>query len=286
MLKRHWLIYTLVICLLFLASCAGKKDNNKQTITQTANSSKMEPKSSIPTLFIHGYGGGNSSFGGMLKRMEAADFTKKELVLTVDVEGQVTATGQLTGSENNPSVQILFEENKNNEWNQAEWIKNCLIYLRDTYKIDQVNLVGHSMGGVSALRYMTTFGGDASLPKVQKFVGIAVPFNNFVELSEGETMDELISNGPSVQSERFADFVNGINLVARDMKVLILAGDVEDGSLSDEAVPVADALSVVSLFKSNGNDVQYKVFYGKNAQHSQLHENTEVDQAVAAFLWQ
>lgn len=153
------------------------------------------------------------------------------------------------------------------------------------YGVTEVNLVGHSMGGASSLRYLTTFGDDTSLPKINKFIGIAAPFNNFVELSNGETIDDVINNGPTVQSERYVDYVNGIEKVSKDIKVMIIAGDVEDGSLSDEAVPVADALSAVSLFKTHGNEVQEKIFYGKSAQHSQLHENKEVDQLVADFLW-
>ncbi|OJG87733.1 hypothetical protein RV15_GL001866 [Enterococcus silesiacus] len=270
-----------------MAGCTSKKaaQHENQPTTNNTATSEIAQKSSIPTLFIHGYSGGNNSFGRMIKRMEKNDLTKKELVLTVSVDGAVKAKGKLTDKANNPSIQVLFEDNKNNEWNQAEWIKNCLTYIRDNYGVTQVNLVGHSMGGASSLRYLTTFGDDPNLPKINKFVGIAAPFNNFVELSDGETLDDVINNGPVIQSERYADYVNGIEKVSKDMEIMIIAGDVEDGSLSDEAVPVADALSVVSLFKIHGNDVQEKIFYGKSAQHSQLHENTEVDQLVADFLW-
>ncbi|OJG75086.1 hypothetical protein RV12_GL001691 [Enterococcus quebecensis] len=268
-----------------MVGCSGKNTAENKQASKTSSSSEAVQKSAIPTLFIHGYSGGNNSFGRMIKRMEGDGLTKKELVLTVSAEGEVEAKGKLTGKENNPSIQVLFKDNKSNEWNQAEWIKNCLLYIRDTYGIKEVNLVGHSMGGASSLRYLTTFGEDQSLPKINRFVGIASPFNNFVELSNGETIDGVIDNGPAVQSERYADYVNGIEKVSKDMKALIIAGDVEDGSLSDEAVPVADALSVVSLFKTHGNEVQEKIFYGKSAQHSQLHENTEVDQLVANFLW-
>ncbi|EOH99955.1 hypothetical protein UAW_00355 [Enterococcus haemoperoxidus ATCC BAA-382] len=284
--KKYYLL--IMVCLLLIfAGCTSKKSsqNENKQINKNSEATETTQKSSIPTLFIHGYSGGNNSFGRMIKRMEKNDLTKKELVLTVSVDGKVQAKGKLTGKENNPSIQVLFEDNKNNEWNQAEWIKNCLIYIRDNYDVTQVNLVGHSMGGASSLRYLTTFGNDTNLPKINKFVGIAAPFNNFVELSNGETIDDVINKGPIVQSERYTDYVNGIENVSKDMKVMIVAGDVEDGSSSDEAVPVADALSVVSLFKTRGNVVQEKIFYGKSAQHSQLHENTEVDQLVANFLW-
>ncbi|MEI5989418.1 alpha/beta fold hydrolase [Enterococcus crotali] len=287
MRKTKWYLLIAVFFLLVFTSCTDKKVSNDEEQQATKNSKISETiqKSSIPTLFVHGYGGGNNSFGRMIKRMEGSNQTKKELVLTVSPDGEIQAKGKLTGNKTNPSIQVLFTDNKNNEWNQAEWIKNCLTYIRDKYGITAVNLVGHSMGGASSLRYLTTFADDTSLPKIQKFVGIAAPFNNFVELSDGETLDDVINNGPAIQSERYADYVSGIEKVSKDMSVLIVAGDVEDGSLSDEAVPVADAVSVAALFKEHGNEVQEKIFYGKSAQHSQLHENKEVDQLVADFLW-
>jgi uncharacterized alpha/beta hydrolase family protein len=280
--KKQLYLLLLAGVLIVMAGCAGKKTVNK-TQQSTADTSQIATKTAVPTLFIHGYGGGNRSFGGMLKRLNQK--TQKELVLTVSPTGTVQSAGQLSGKADNPSVQVLFEDNKNNEWNQAEWLKNCLRYLGETYSIKEVNLVGHSMGGVSALRYLTTYGADTSLPAVNQFIGIAAPFNNFVELSQGETMEELLANGPSVQSERYADLASGIANVSPEMQVLLIAGDLQDGSLSDGTVPESDALSTVALLKNHGNPVTEKVFYGKQAQHSQLHENPEVDQAVADFLW-
>ena len=62
------------------------------------------------------------------------------MVLTVGTDGQIQATGDLSGKADNPMVQVLFEDNKNNEWNQAEWIKTCLLYLKENYGIDKVNI--------------------------------------------------------------------------------------------------------------------------------------------------
>lgn len=281
-------IYVLIILFVFLiAGCSHKKAavNKNQQVTEASTSNIEEQKSATPTLFIHGYAGGNASFGNMIQRLETQNLTKKDLVLTVNEQGDIQAAGSLSNTKNNPSVQILFEDNKSHEWNQAEWIKKCLQFIHDTYAVTEVNLVGHSMGGASSLRFLTTFGNEPNLPKVNKFVAIAAPFNNFIELPPEETLDTVIANGPTIQSERYADYVAGMEQVANEMKVLLIAGDVGDGSLSDGTVPVTDALSVMSLFKSHGNQVKEKVFYGTSAQHSQLHENAEVDQLVGDFLW-
>ena len=284
-------IFGLVVLLLVtsLTACSIKKQSKSEEATKqntiASSSSVVNEKTIIPTLFIHGYGGTKNSLGGMIRRFESQNLAKNGLVLTVSDTGEVSSNGQLTKTETNPMIQVIFSDNKSHEWNQAEWIKNCLTYLSENEHVTKVNLVTHSMGGVSSLRYLITYGADQNLPIIEKFVAIGSPFNNFVELTEGETIDSVISSGPVNQSERYTDFSNGIGLVAKDMSVLIIAGDIEDESVSDGVVPAADAMSVVALLRSNGNSVDEKIIYGKNAQHSKLHENREVDQLVADFLW-
>ncbi|MGH2140726.1 alpha/beta hydrolase, partial [Enterococcus faecalis] len=74
----------------------------------------------------------------------------------------VKERGSLSGKATNSSVQVLFEDNKNNEWNQTQWIKNTLLYLQKNYQVNKANIVGQSMGGVSGLRYLGTYGQDTS----------------------------------------------------------------------------------------------------------------------------
>ena len=289
MKNNYFLVIGLFVVLLSLLACSDKKnkkvESSDQKYTTSSSVATAKDKTNIPTLFIHGYGGTKNSLGGMLNRFESQDIAKSELVLTVNEQGNVSAMGQLTKNPTNPMIQVIFDENKSHEWNQADWIKNCLNYLKETEQVDKVNLVTHSMGGVSSLRYLVTYGENQNLPVIEKFVAIAAPFNNFVELADGETIDSVISEGPSIQSERYTDFSKGITFIDKNLSVLIVAGDVEDGSVSDGVVPVSDAMSTVFLLRSNGNSVEEKLFYGKKAQHSQLHENLEVDQLIADFLW-
>ncbi|MGE9641865.1 alpha/beta hydrolase, partial [Escherichia coli] len=51
-------------------------------------------------------------------------------------------------------------------------------------QVNKANIVGHSMGGVSGLRYLGTYGQDTSLPKIEKFVSIGAPFNDFIDTSQ------------------------------------------------------------------------------------------------------
>lgn len=239
-------------------------------------------KTTTPTLFLHGYGGTVNSFKGMIQRLE--DSAQKELTLTVDVNGQVQADGELTKKADNPIVQVLFADNKNNEWNQTEWIKACLTYLQSTYGIDKVNIVGHSMGGVSGLRYLATYGQDQSLPQVQKFVALGAPFNEFEENST-QSLNDMLKNGPAVTTSRYQDYQQLIGNVPTTIQFLLVGGQLSETDASDGTVPLSSALAVYALLKQNENPVEEKVVEGENAAHSMLHENQEVDRLVQQFVW-
>ena len=218
----------------------------------------------------------------MIQRLE--DSAQKELTLTVDVNGQVQADGELTKKADNPIVQVLFADNKNNEWNQTEWIKACLTYLQSTYGIDKVNIVGHSMGGVSGLRYLATYGQDQSLPQVQKFVALGAPFNEFEENST-QSLNDMLKNGPAVTTSRYQDYQQLIGNVPTTIQFLLVGGQLSETDASDGTVPLSSALAVYALLKQNENPVEEKVVEGENAAHSMLHENQEVDRLVQQFVW-
>ncbi|QQP70724.1 alpha/beta fold hydrolase [Carnobacterium sp. CS13] len=242
-------------------------------------------QTTVPTLFIHGYEGTKGTFDGMLSRLEVSGLGEKALTVTVQPDGSVSETGSWQDQAINPLIQVLFADNKNNEWNQADWIKAVLSYLKQTYQIDEVNLVGHSMGGVSSFRYLVTYGNDDSLPTVDKFIAIGAPFNDFVTGNETQTLDALSQDGPSVISERYGDFSAAIQQYPSSTKMLNIVGDLQDGSEGDGTVPIRSGLAIGYLMQTNGLDYHDEEITGAHAHHSQLHENIKVDKLVAEFLW-
>ncbi|MGX7131962.1 alpha/beta fold hydrolase [Enterococcus songbeiensis] len=243
-----------------------------------------QTKTAIPTIFFHGYSGGPSSFGGMIARFEKADIAEQVLQLRVSPSGKITEKGTWTGEKENPLIQVLFEDNKNNEWQQAEWIKSCLTYLSTTYGITKVNLVGHSMGGVSSLRYLES-GETADLPEVQKFVAIGAPFNDFLDTSTSQSIKDLMENGPSEISARYQDYQGMIQQLPTTIDFLVMGGQLSKEELTDGTVPLTSALAISGLVTAHGNNVQTEIVTGNNVQHSQLHENKQVDQLIEKFLW-
>lgn len=284
-MKKIW--FWLVPVLLLLAACGGQAATDKPAKnTNTATSEETIKKSSVPTLFIHGYSGTANSFGGMIRRLAIAGAAEKGLVVTVAPTGELTVEGSLKDKEN-PTVQVLFEDNKSNEWNQSQWIKNVMIYLKEQ-GVTETNLVGHSMGGVSGLRYLLSYGNEEDVPKVAKFVAIAAPFNGFPGYDSAggydQPTDDLLANGPTETTERYQDYANLIGGLDKTMPVLLIAGQQSETDRSDGTVPVVSALAVDHLLATNGNPVQHQIIT-KRAQHSQLHENTQVDGLVIDFLW-
>lgn len=128
--KKYRYFSLLLGFVLLLSACqigeTTKNDNKAATKEATVELNRT----ATPTLFFHGYAGTKNSFGSLLSRLEKQGATTQELVLLVEPDGTVVKErGTLSGKATNPSVQVLFEDNKNNEWNQTEWIKNTLTYL-------------------------------------------------------------------------------------------------------------------------------------------------------------
>lgn len=280
-MKRVYAIIGLLSIIFLFVGC-GKKE-----IKQTGPTPSIK-KTDIPTLFIHGYKGGKYSFGRMIDRLDSQDNGEKELVLTISSTGEVTEkqnTLKGTFKENNPMIQVLFEDNKNHEWNQASWLRETLLYLHEKYDVSRVNMVGHSMGGVSILRYLTQYGEEDELPKVNRFIAIGSPFNDFQDTFGTQTLAELLKEGPNQESERFELYASELESRGYPVETLLIAGELSEQDHSDGTVPVSSALSVYSLLLNKGYDVSYDVMKGKQAQHSRLHENEQVDEKVIDFLW-
>ena len=263
--------------------------SNSSSEPSTSSSGVTDPlttnQTAIPTLFIHGYGGTEGSFSGMLSRFETNGWGKKILTVTVQPNGSVSDTGTWDDQSTNPLVQVLFADNKNNEWNQADWIKATVVYLKQTYRIEEVNLVVHSMGGVGSFRYLVTYGEEDSLPIVNRFVAIGAPFNDFVTGNEEQSFDALKQDGPLIISQRYSDFAAGIQQYPKETPLLNIVGDVQDGSDGDGTVSLRSGLSIGHLMQINEMNYSEEIVTGSQASHSQLHENTQVDELVASFLW-
>ncbi|MBC1977136.1 alpha/beta hydrolase [Listeria marthii] len=274
--------------IIFLQFEPTKKAAKEPTITANKTTNKtVNPVSeiAIPTLFVHGYSGTANSFGGMIDRLADEGDVTKSLVMTVAADGTVSTDGNYDKFSNNPTIQVVFEDNKSSMDNQAQWIQNVMKELKNNYHIEKVYAVGHSMGGVSLTSYIEKVGSDKAYPILEKLVLIGSPLNGLVIGDDGVTAYDLTDKGPKQSSDRYSEFMKNKQKIPTHLRVLNIAGDTLDGTKSDGSVSVASALSGKFIFEGQAESYQEKTFTGKNAAHSKLHENTDVDAEVADFLW-
>ncbi|MBC2121741.1 alpha/beta hydrolase [Listeria marthii] len=274
--------------IIFLQFEPTKKATKEPTITANKTTKKtVNPVSeiAIPTLFVHGYSGTANSFGGMIDRLADERDVTKSLVMTVAADGTVSTDGNYDKFSNNPTIQVVFEDNKSSMDNQAQWIQNVMKELKNNYHIEKVYAVGHSMGGVSLTSYIEKVGSDKAYPILEKLVLIGSPLNGLVIGDDGVTAYDLTDKGPKQSSDRYSEFMKNKQKIPTHLRVLNIAGDTLDGTKSDGSVSVASALSGKFIFEGQAESYQEKTFTGKNAAHSKLHENTDIDAEVADFLW-
>lgn len=85
---KHAATAALVLISLFaISGCQTTKTTAVSDKEKTVESSKVIEKTTIPTLFFHGYSGTENSFKGMLQRLEKNQKAVKELVLIVEADG-------------------------------------------------------------------------------------------------------------------------------------------------------------------------------------------------------
>lgn len=241
--------------------------------------------SNVPTVFIHGYEGNSFSFGPLLRRLERENVAKREMTIVVQEDGKLTVEGDLKDSNDNPTIMVLFAKDVTDEITQSKWIDNVMRYLYQR-NIKQVNLVSHSMGGVSALRYLLEYAGDKT-PVTERFVAIAAPFND-LEIAE-DTEDvfayELTDEGPSGETPIYQYFDKAMSKLPTNLHVLEVAGDLKDGSESDGSVSTHSAFALRLLFQKHAKSYQELTVTGKNGGHSAITKSTELEKKLIQFLW-
>lgn len=111
-----------------------------------------------PTVLIHGMGGTAYELSGIRFRLEAAGFPPE--IIT--------------------AMQFPNSKYGNNEVNAviiATKVQALLVSLPEQYRGSKINIIAHSMGGLSARHYIKFFGG---LRYVHTFISLAVPHHGMV----------------------------------------------------------------------------------------------------------
>lgn len=248
-------------------------------------SAEASKKETIPTFFIHGYG---SSYRAEQKMVAAAPkkkVTKTVVLVNVDMNGQAHFKQELPKDAKDPIIEVNFENNKNvNAMMESQYLKSVITLVQTKYDFKKMNIVAHSMGNSAVLFYLRDNAGDKSLPRLNKEVALAAFPNGLVdEMPKDITVEK--DGKPSVFAGDFTNFLPLKESYPKNAKVLNIYGDVLDGSQADGYVPVKSAKTLRYLVTPNASSYQELEIKGKNGQHSKLHNNKKVNQALIKFLW-
>ena len=244
-------------------------------------------QSRTPTLFFHGYGSSANAEKHMVEAARQAGVTQTIVTATVDRHAQVTLKGDIPKNAVNPIVMVEFEDNRNANYAQdGEYAAAVVRELQARYGFKKMNFVAHSMGNMSILFYLLEHGQNEELPQLQKQVNIANHVNGLegMDLPANLTILDSKTGKPSAMSDSYQKLLGLREIYPQDqVDVLNIYGDFKNQS--DGSVLNVSSRSLKYLVIDNAKSYQEKRVTGPLAQHSQLHENPEVDRLLIAFLW-
>lgn len=244
-------------------------------------------QSRTPTLFFHGYGSSANAEKHMVEAARQAGVTQTIITATVDSHAQVTLKGDIPKDAVNPIVMVEFTDNRNANYAQVgEYASAVVRELQARYSFKKMNFVAHSMGNMSILFYLLEHAQNEELPQLQKQVNIANHVNGLegMDLPANLTILDSKTGEPSAMSDSYQKLLGLRVIYPQDqVDVLNIYGDFKNQS--DGSVLNVSSRSLKYLVIDNAKSYQEKRVTGPLAQHSQLHENPEVDRLLIDFLW-
>lgn len=275
--KKILSILLMAMLVLLLAAC-HKQNSEKEHITST------------PTLFFHGGGSSYKAEEHMVQAAKDAGVTKDVIRADVDKNGQVRLIGEWSKNAKNPICEVNYEDNRQlNYQKHGVYATNVVKALQKRYGIKKINMVGHSLGNISIIYYMIQNGQKKSMPQLQKQVDIAGHFAglNFDvpdAIRQPANLKLNAAGKPNVMNASYREMLKARTSYPKDqVEVLNIIGDI--GKDTDGTVPNVSSLSLKYLLADRAKSYRVVKINGKNAQHSKLHNNPQVDKIIIKFLW-
>ncbi|UQS84453.1 alpha/beta hydrolase [Apilactobacillus apisilvae] len=244
-----------------------------------------------PTLYVHGMRGSNKSTNH-LATIASRDGGHRALVVFVDKDGNINYKGNLNLQTSKPIIQVIFKKKFTPVKQQTKWLHEILKHLKDHYGFNYYNAVGHSTGALSILEVVAKHNKDESMPKLQKFVSIAGPYDGLLTINDRPNRNYVNSNGkPNIMYPSnkwypaYTSLLNDCKDFPKNVQILNIYGNDSSNTNSDGIVSTASAKSLKYLVSKRVSDYQEIPIYGMNGEHSRLHNNIAVDHIIARFLF-
>lgn len=249
-----------------------------------------QKEQAIPTVILHGVNGNKRTMQGMMQRMHKQKVAYKALEIEVAEDGELFVNGSWGQPQGylKPVIQVFFDNNDAPAERQAEWLKSVMVFLHDKLEIPVINLVGHSMGGVTSLHYLTqihTF--QEAVPVVTKLITLGSPFKGNVAHTIMSQVYKLEKSEEGIRNfdANFAYFMAHRAVLPHELNVLNIYGDVNNGTDSDSIVKTESALALGEIVRGHVASYDEVKLSGLMSQHTLLHENPAADEAIITFLW-
>ena len=285
--KRKAILFSTLIIVILLLGIYFLKNNY-----QKENGASF--RIATPTLFVHGWGSSYHAEESMVAYAQKSHATNSVIRADVSSKGKVTLLGTIKKRAKNPIVEVNLQNNKSifaglsnqtSAMNQSSnYIKDVITTLQKRYRFNRINLVGHSMGNLQIAYYLRNNATNAHMPQLNKQVSIAGHYNGYIGEQGAPNKTVLNRAGkPQKMSAGYRGLLSLRKKFPQNTDVLNIYGDM--GSGSDGDVTVNSARSYRYLVSKRARSYQEKEIRGPRAQHSKLHENTQVDRLLVNFLW-
>ncbi len=261
---------------------------------QQARAAKQFVQSPTPTIFVHGWGSSAHAEEKMADAARNAGVTNTIVRANVARNGQVSFNQTIPAHAVNPIVEVNLADNKLSHYqnNYAQgyhhggtYVKNVVLALEHQHHYQAINLVGHSMDNLEIINYINDNRHNHRLPRVNHLVAIAGHYNGFIGQSVATDNVNPRTGKPKREDPGFKELTDLHRTFPTNTRVLNIYGDKGDGSHSDGDVPVNSAKTLKYLVTPRAKSYREVEIHGKNAQHSKLHNNAQVNRELINFLW-
>lgn len=218
---------------------------------------KQTSKSPLPnataTVFFHGYGSSK----------HAEEQMANYFIVEVNLQNNKSANN------------MTYSQSSN-------YVAKVLSGLKKKWKINNVNLVAHSMGNLQVIYFIKNHGDSKKYPKINKLVAIAGHYNGIIGMDEPKETNLEANGKPKMMNDTYRDLLSVRNTSPKNIKVMNIYGNYKnhgDGSVNNNS-----SKSLRYLVQKRAKSYEEQEIRGYGAQHSRLHENKEVDQILLKFL--
>lgn len=225
----------------------------------------------VPTLFIPGWGGNAWTYNGMLRWFAQQGYAAKVLTIRVDYQGHLRVTGHWPAGAANPTIQVLFDRNLTKDYRQQiRWVTQILRALKQRYGVTAYNAVAHSWGGSAMVHSLVNDGADPTLPRLHRLVLLGTPVNEAPSLTAPDpAYRHLLAGRRNLWANAGAEIHNVYGLLA--------------GRQTDGEVPVGQATALRQVVAQS--PVRYHEYPVQGVGHGQLHSTLRMWRLIARLLW-